>query len=276
MNWWSWRPPGQVYVFTGFAAIWHDWKWNANSRGDSGAGADAGEDADAAGLGERYPRQPPARGEPHLAGQLLQRQVPPVRLLLLLVLAPRRRGRWVERGPHLLLQPQPALLRVVEVHAGGGAAVGAAAPAILDGLVEKRDEAFHPRRRLAMRDEEGLGWFGWWEMGLGVGVGDLVLAALLVGEVGCVRHFYTKVLHPFVNCNWHAYWNGSTIYGEKEYSHRPKIKWIPIGCGILQYYKFAVQIRKTGIYPIQPKSLIFWDRRSTILVMHVLYLRFEI
>lgn len=111
----------------------------------------------------------------------------------------------MERGPHLLLQPQPALLRVVEVHAGGGAAVGAAAPAILDGLVEKRDEAFHPRRRLAMRDEEGLGWFGWWEMGLGVGVGDLVLAALLVGEVGCVRHFYTKVLHPFVNCNWHAY-----------------------------------------------------------------------
>lgn len=142
-------------------------RFRLHVRRSRGAGADAGEDADAPGLGQRHP-QPPVRREPHLARQILQRPVPPVLPPL------RRRRRRVERGPHLLLQPPPPLLRVVEVHGGAGGgdepvvlrAAGAAgvgrpaAPPVLDGLVEERDEAFHVVNCDATRAVRG-----WWGIG---------------------------------------------------------------------------------------------------------------
>lgn len=110
--------------------------------------ADAGEGADAPGFGQRH-AQPPVVREPHLARELLQRQVPPVQQLA--IRRHVRRRRHVDRGSQLLLQPPPPLLRVLKVHGRGGSGWSAAAaassvtPAVLDRLVEQRDEALHLR-----------------------------------------------------------------------------------------------------------------------------------
>jgi hypothetical protein len=156
-------------------------------RAAASGGADAGEGADTPGLGQRH-AQPPVVREPHLARQLLQRQIPPVWQR---ALRRRRRGR-VDRGPQLLLQPPPPLLRVLEVHgrgrATGGvvgpASAGGVAPPVLDRLVEQRDEALH--LRIAACEAEGVG--GKWLR--------LVLVLVSVGGVrfGRGRPFYATPL----------------------------------------------------------------------------------